>query len=86
MGSGKIDFSIILGRDFTHFSKFLFGEGGKVGKYTKQHNKNQLNRNQTTLILNGKGYAFVRALQILNTPLTLIFIDKIPKFAHFYKH
>jgi hypothetical protein len=29
MGSGKIDFSMILGRDFTHFSKFLFWEGGE---------------------------------------------------------
>ena len=52
-----------------------------MGKYT-----NQLTESQTTLILNGKGYAFVRALQILNTPLTLIFIDKIRLFAHFYKH
>ena len=67
-----------------------------MGKYTKQHNKNRLNRNQLTesqptFKLNGKGYAFVRALQILNTllqniHLTLIFIDKIHKFAHFYKH
>ena len=45
-----------------------------MGKYTKQHNKNRLNRNQLTesqptFKLNGKGYAFVRALQILNTLL-----------------
>lgn len=41
----------------------------------------------------GKGFAFVRALQNFNTLfrnytqlLTLIFIDKIRLFAHFYKH
>ena len=56
-----------------------------MGKYTKQHNKNKLNRNQltesqTTLILNGKGYAFVRALQILNTPFTEYTFN-----THFYR-
>ena len=69
MGSGKIDFSINLGRDFTHFSKFLFWEGGEWENTQNNIIKTNLTESQPTFKLNGKGYAFVRALQILNTLL-----------------